>query len=297
MTRNIFYLLILVILLGASAAKAGVSVSDDTGYQVNLNHPASRIVSLAPHVTELLFAVGAGDVVVGAVEYSDYPDAAKLIPRVGSYHGGQSMDLERILILKPDLVVAWQSGNGVAVIEKMRQLGLNVYVTEPREFEQVAVHLERLGVLTGNADTGKIAATDFRQQINRLRNEYSERAPVKMFYQIWHQPLMTINGEHLIGKVIKLCGGDNIFASLPSLAPQVDVEAVVLAAPDVIIASGMAHERPQWLEAWQQWPDLPAVANGHTYVIHPDILQRHTPRIAQGAAEMCRLLERGRQAQ
>lgn len=289
-------LVVCVLVVCMGIANAQVRVIDDTGYELELAMPASRIVSLAPHATELLFAAGAGDRVVGAVEYSDYPEQAKLIPRVGSYHGAQAMDLEGIVALKPDLVVAWQSGNGAAVIAKLRQLGLKVFVTEPREFEQIAQNLERLAYLTGNAGIGSEAAAEFRLALEALKLKYADRPTVKMFYQVWHQPLMTINGEHLIGKVIKLCGGDNIFADLPTLAPQVDLEAVVLAKPEVIVASGMAHERPEWLDAWRQWPQIPAVSHEHLYSIHPDILQRHTPRIILGATQMCDLLESARAA-
>lgn len=281
-------LLGLMLMLFTVDVRAAVTVVDDTGATITLAQPAQRIVSLAPHVTELLFAVGAGKQIVGAVDYSDYPEAAKLIPRVGGYSG---FDLERVVMLKPDLVVAWRSGNANAAVEKLQQLGLKVYLSEPRALDDVATNLERLAILTGHEPAGKQAAADYRSELKRLQQRYAGATKVRLFYQIWNSPLMTINGQHLIGRIIDLCGGQNIFASLPTLAPQVDLEAVLLANPEVIIASGMGYERPEWLDEWQRWPELAAVKSGTIFVIHPDIINRHSPRILKGAAQMCEQLQ------
>lgn len=292
----IWRLLALMLVLFSAVVHADLSVVDDTGSTVTLARPAQRIVSLAPHVTEMLFAVGAGKQIVGAVEYSDYPEAAKTIPRVGGYSG---FDLERIVALKPDLVVAWPSGNAQAAVEKLKQLGLRLYLSEPRALDDVATGLERLAVITGHASEGQRAAAEYRAELKQLQQRYAGAAKVRLFYQIWNRPLMTINGQHLIGHVIDLCGGENIFASLPTLAPQVDLEAVLLANPEVIIASGMGYERPEWpaelLAEWRRWPQLAAVKGNSIYVIHPDIINRHSPRILQGAAQMCEQLQAVRQ--
>ncbi len=278
----------LMLMLFSVVVRAGVTVVDDTGATITLAQPAQRIVSLAPHTTELLFAVGAGKQIVGAVDYSDYPEAAKLIPRVGGYSG---FDLERVVMLKPDLVVAWRSGNTNAAVEKLQQLGLKVYLSEPRALDDVATNLERLGTLAGHATAGRQAAADYRNELKQLQQRYAGATKVRLFYQIWNSPLMTINGQHLIGRVIDLCGGQNIFASLPTLAPQVDLEAVLLANPEAIIASGMGYDRPEWLDEWQRWPELAAVKSGTIFVIHPDIINRHSPRILKGAAQMCDQLQ------
>lgn len=288
----IWRLLRLMLVLLPSVVHAGVTVVDDTGATVSLAQPAKRIVSLAPHVTELLFAVGVGKQIVGAVEYSDYPEAAKMIARVGGYSG---FDLEQIVALKPDLVVAWPSGNAQAAVAKLKQLGLKVYLSEPRALDDVAVDLERLSVITGHAAEGQQAASEYRAELKRLQQRYAGAAKVRVFYQIWNRPLMTINGQHLIGHVIELCGGQNIFAALPTLAPQVDLEAVLLANPEAIIASGMGYERPEWLDEWRRWPQLAAVKSNSIYVIHPDLINRHSPRILQGAVQMCEQLQAVRQ--
>ena len=264
-----------------------VEVTDDSGKQLTLNATAMRIISLAPHVTEQLFAIGAGERIVGAVDYSDYPEAAKQIPRIGGY---SRLDLEQILALKPDLVVGWQSGNNSQQLERLEALGLTLYRSEPRRLDDIASGMERLGRLTGNESNANNQATHFRQQVEQLRSAAQGRAPRTLFYQIWDRPLMTVNGEHLINEVITLCGGRNIFAALPLLTPKVSTEAVIAADPEVIIASGMGAERPEWLDAWRQWPQLRAVKGGRLYVINPNLIQRATPRLLDGVAQMCRLI-------
>lgn len=282
-----FFLAVLL----AAPVRAEVRVADDFGQAVVLAQPAQRIVSLAPHATETLFTAGAGGHIVGTVSYSDFPEAAKKIPRVGGYN---NLDLERIVALRPDLVVAWASGNPPAQVERLRALGMTVYVSEPHAIEDVARNIERLGVLAGTEKTAQRAAAAFRARHERLRARYADRPTVSMFYQIWNRPLMTINGEHLISKVIALCGGTNVFAGLPVLAPKVDVEAVLAADPEVIVASGMGEARPEWLDDWRRWTRLRAVRNDQLFFIPPDIIQRHSPRILDGAESLCRDLEQVR---
>lgn len=268
-----------------------VTVHDDLGSPVALPHPAQRIVSLAPHVTEILFAAGAGERVVGAVNFSDWPPAARALPQIG---GAGAIDLEGLLALHPDLVVAWQSGNGARLIERLRALGLTVYVSEPRELADIPRTLERLGALAGSTETARRRAEAFRAGLAALETRYRDRAPVRVFYQVWHQPLMTVNGKHLISQVIRLCGGRNVFAELEPLAATVSIEAVLAAQPEVIIASGVGEERPSSLDAWRRWDELPAVRQGQLYALPPDLIQRHSPRILDGAEMMCRQLEQAR---
>ncbi len=285
------YVSFLLAALFAVPAFAEVRVTDDLGQTVVLAQSARRIVSLAPHVTEMLFAAGAGAHIVGAVQYSDYPEAAQRIPRVGGY---TSLDLETIVALRPDLIVAWKSGNPAPQVEKLHELGFAVYVTEPRHIEDVPTDIERLGLLAGTAATAQKAAAAFRAHHDALRRRYAGRPPVDVFYQIWDRPLMTVNGEHLISDVLRLCGGRNVFASLPVLAPKVDAEAVLAADPEAIVASGMGEARPEWLGDWRRWPQLRAVRHDNLFFIPPDLIQRHTPRILDGAERLCAALEQAR---
>jgi iron complex transport system substrate-binding protein len=271
---------------------AEVMVRDDAGNDVRLPAPAQRIVSLAPHITEDLFAVGAGDRVVGTVDYSDYPPAAKKIPRIGGF---TRLDLEAIVALRPDLVIAWQSGNAAAQVERLRAIGLPVFVTQPDRIEDVASDLERLGALAGVQASAKAAADAFRTRLAALKARYSARPPVRTFYQVWNQPIMTVGGKQIISDAIRICGGDNIFGQLSVMAPTVSEEAVIAANPEVIVASGMGEARPDWVDYWRRWPQLTAVVRNNLFFIPPDIIQRHTPRLLEGTERLCAFLETARQ--
>lgn len=268
-----------------------VTVTDDEGREITLAAPAQRIVSLAPHVTEVLFAAGAGSRIVGAVAYSDYPPEAADIPRVGGY---MSIDLEAVAALRPDLVIAWSSGNREAHLDKFAALGIPVFMNESRRLDDVAHSLERFGKLAGTEEAANAAASAFRDRHQRLVERFSSQPPITMFYQIWNDPLMTINGEHMISDVITLCGGRNVFATLPQLAPQIGTEAVLGAAPEVIVASGMGEARPEWLDRWRDWRGLPAAEAGNLYFVPPDLIQRPTPRILDGAEIVCESLDDAR---
>lgn len=266
-------------------------VVDDEGRRITLAAPAERIISLAPSLTELLYAAGAGDKVIAVVEYSDYPEEAQSLPRIGRH---DLLDMERILQLQPDLIVAWQSGNPRASINRLRELGLTVYTAEPKSLEAIPSHLERLAILAGSTDTGARASREFSNALQELQINYSDKAPVRTFYQVWNSPLITAGGNELINDIIELCGGENIFANLSLVAPKVSTEAVISRNPQAIVASGMDIERPEWLDDWKRWPDLTAVKAGNLFFIPPDYLQRHTPRALLGARAMCEHLDSAR---
>ncbi|MBV2234506.1 MAG: cobalamin-binding protein [Sterolibacterium sp.] len=289
------WLLWLALMLGmtgtAALARADIVLTDDQGATVRLLRPAQRIVSLAPHVTEMLFAAGAGSKLRGVVEYSNFPPAARKIMGIGSY---AQPDLEAIAALKPDLVIGWTSGNSPVHIRQMRALGIPVFMVKAQRIEDVARDLLRYGQLAGSQPQAQRAADEFRQRMAALRTQYAEQPPVRVFYQIWKQPLMTVGGDQLISEVMQLCGGVNVFAKLPALAPNVSLEAVLAANPEVIIASGLDGQRPAWLDDWQRWATLTAVRRDNLFFIPPDLVQRATPRIAEGAAQLCQQLETAR---
>ena len=269
-----------VFLLLSTHVRAEVAVRDDYGNTVRLPSPAARIVSLAPHLTELVYAAGAGARMVGAVEYSDFPPAARELPRVGS---DAHISLEAVLALKPDLIVAWPNAGSVRAINRLGELGLPVFRSEPRELEDIATTLERLGALAGTSAQAEPAAQAFRARKAQLEKHYAARPKVRVFYQVWDRPLLTVNGDHVISKVIALCGGENVFAALPLIAPEVDAEAVLRAAPDVILTSRPDAQPPSWLPGRR------------LFVVPADLIQRHTPRLLDGAEHVCRALEQARQ--
>tara|TARA_B110000046_G_scaffold185791_2_gene229369 strand:- start:14711 stop:15628 length:918 start_codon:yes stop_codon:yes gene_type:complete len=270
-----------------------VSAVDDQGNLVVLPAPAQRIISLAPNLTEVLFFVGAGEQIVGADEYSNYPEAAKDIIRVNNH---AAANYELILSLKPDLVVAWESGNGEQIIGRIRELGLPIFVLETRKMDIIPDLFSRLGRLTGHDETAKKRAENFTQRLDGLRKTYSNQPIVRAFYQIWNDPFITLNGEHLVSDVIELCGGVNVFGEAIPLVPYVNIEAIMAADPEVIIASGSSDNNEQWRDSWKDWQGISAVTSGNIYLIPPDLMQRHSSRILEGAEYMCEFLQRARTA-
>ncbi|MEN9481137.1 MAG: hypothetical protein RLZZ298_2532 [Pseudomonadota bacterium] len=274
-----------------TSAHADLLFKDDSGQEVRLKAPAQRIITLAPHAAESLYAAGAGDKLVGTVEYSDYPPAAKKVPRVGGY---SRIDLEAVAALKPDLVIAWQSGNNMPQVDKLKALGLAVYVSQPNKMADVADQLERLGQLAGTEIAANAAAAAFRKRLEMLQTANANKPKVRVFYQIWKSPLMTVGGSQIISDAIRLCGGDNVFGHLSQMAPTVSVEAVLEVDPEAIIATGMGDAKPEWLHDWDKWTRLTAVKRGNLFHINPDIMQRHTPRILDGAEKLCAHLDLAR---
>ncbi len=272
--------------------ETGIAVIDDLGRELTLSSPARRVVSLAPHVTENLFSAGAGEQVVAVVAYSNYPEAARQLPSVGSFG---KFNVEAILAQRPDLVVAWHSGNSQEKIQELIALGLPVYVSAPKQLDDVARNIENYGRLTANDARARAEAADYRQRLQSLRRDFSRQSPVSIFYQVWDQPLQTLNGKHIISDVMRLCGGRNVFADMLPIAPKVGVESVLASDPQVIVASGMADERPDWLDDWRRWSSLQAVKNDQLYFVPPDLVQRHTVRILQGAQMLCQQLQLARQ--
>lgn len=269
-----------------------VIVIDDAGTTHHLNSPAKRIVSLVPHATELLFEVGAGKQIVGASEYSDYPEAANAISRVGGY---RSINKEVILMLKPDLIVSWSDDNTGSNLEAIKKLGIPVYVSNPKTFKDIARNLEHLGKLTGHTEKGIKAGKALYEKSQALRVKYGNKRKVRVFYQVWDKPLITINANTFISKSIELCGGENVFASLLTNSPQISVESVLAANPDVIVSGGHAKERKGWIKKWQAIKLIKAVEYENLFQIPPDILQRPTSRLYQGTKLLCQALERARQ--
>ncbi len=272
-------------------ARGEIIVRDDVGTTVRLKAPATRIVALAPHIVEMLYAAGAGGHLVGAVDYSDHPPPAKRLARVGGY---SRIDLEAVVALRPDLVIAWQSGNDMSQVDRLRALGLPVYVSQPNALPDIAEQIERLAELAGTQASARAAAAAFRQRLAALRTAHADKPVVRVFYQIWKAPLTTVGGPQMISDAISLCGGVNIFGHLRRMSLTVSVEAVLAANPEAIVATGMGDARPDWLHDWDRWTGMMAVRRGNLFHIDPDIMQRHTPRILDGTEKLCAALDLAR---
>lgn len=273
---------------------AEFTLTDDAGVTHTFDKPVQRIVSLMPHGTELLFEVGAGDLIVGTVKYSDYPKAATEIPVVGGYSG---LNIEAIAAMNPDILLSWPEGNASRELQRLKQLGFKLYASDPITFYGIADNLRKLGKLTGREQQGNIVADRFMSEVIDLEETYSHQTSLSVFYQVWHQPLMTQNKDTFISKAIELCGGENIFRDLPIRAPQVSLESILAIDPQVIVASGMGKSRPEWLDKWKKYADLNAVQSGNLFHIHPNFFQRPTSRFLIGTRQLCEKMAQARAQQ
>lgn len=267
--------------------------TDSHGMRLPTRKAAQRIISLAPHLTEMLFTIGAGQRIVGTLAYSDFPPAARDIPRVGDAF---RIDMERLLALRPDLVLAWQGGNSAADITQLKALGLPVYVAAAPQLTGIADQLVDLGRLTGRQAAAGRAAANYRAELQRLRQRYRDARPLTVFFEIWNRPLMTINGRHIISDALRLCGGRNPFAALPSLAPTVSLEAVLLANPQLIVATSSGGGKDALLSFWQRWDSLEAVRRQQIYTIPAELITRPSTRILQGVKALCGIIAGARAA-
>jgi len=247
-------------------------------------------VSLAPHLTELAFTAGAGDRIVATVEYSDHPDAARAIPRIGDAF---RVDLERLVALRPDAVLVWESGNPAPTIERIRALHLRVVAFQTQRLEHVATALREIGRLAGTSEIAERAAADYERRIQELRDQYRDRAPVRVFIEVDDQPLYTVNGKQIISEIVELCGGRNVFADLNEFAPAIGIEAVIAANPQAIISTD--DTVPDAAAAWQRWRHIEAVRIGNVYTLRSDDIARATTRLTVAAGSVCRTLDAARQ--
>jgi iron complex transport system substrate-binding protein len=268
------------------AGGGAVSVVDDTGATVSLGRPAQRIVSLSPHATELLFEIGAGGQIVGAVEFSDYPTAAKTLQRIGS---ANQLDAEKIVLLKPDLIVAWHSGNSLQDLKTLSRFGIPVFYSEPRKLNDIATNMDRLGRLTGHSNRADAKAIEFQKRLHELDAENKKKSKVSLFFQIWHQPLMTVSGEHIISDVMTRCGARNVFEEVSGLTPVVSREAVIARGPDAIVATDVTSDRLK--KDWGHYQQIPAVRTGNYFVLSADLLHRQGPRLIRGVEQLCQAMD------
>jgi len=278
-TRGIWPALALVGLLACSESPAPESP------------PASlsRIVALAPNLTELVYAAGAGDTLVGVSAYSDYPPAALELPVIGDAF---TVDHEQLALLKPDALLAWESGIPAHVVEEMRDVGYRVEVIRSRSLNDIVIALRRIGKLTGHEVEANEAAAAFTAGLQALQQRFASELTISVFYQVARRPLYTINGEHYVSELIGLCGGENIFADLNTLAPAIAVESVVERDPEVMLASSDAGNDA--FAEWNRWPSLAAVRLGNQYLMPADEIVRATPRLLSAGESVCKALQMAR---
>ena len=248
-----------------------------------------RIIVLSPHLAELVFAIGAGERLIGVSAHTDYPEAAAALPIVGDAF---MLDLERLTVLKPDLLLAWQSGTPAHVVDELQSRGYRVEVIKTMSLHDIPVALRRIGRLTGHGMTANTVADNFVAGLDTLSAGASDKSPIRVFYQVSKRPLYTINGEHYVSQLIEICGGENIFADLGKLAPLIGVEAVLERDPEVMLAADDAGADA--FSEWGRWPDLAANRYGNRYLMPAAEIGRATPRLLEAGVAICEALEDGR---
>lgn len=247
-----------------------------------------RIVALAPHIVEMLFDIGAGKQIVGTVEYADFPDAALKIPRIGSYHG---IKIEKVLELKPDLVIVWRSGSKDSDIEQMEKMGLKIIYSQPHKIEDVARELRKLGKYTGHEVQAEMVANRYLERLKKLRQKHENIAPMKVFYQLWPEPMRTINKETWINQLIEVCQGQNVFADNPTPYPQIGIENVIVSQPEVIILPDEKSNKEQPVIDWHKWPEIPAAKHNRFIRVNADVMHRFSTRMLEGIEDMCEKID------
>src|SRR5258707_7902665 len=270
--------------LGAAVCAAGT-------HRADAGDAVPRIISLSPHITELLFAAGAGDRIVGVDDSSDYPPAVAGIARVGE---PAALDIEGLLKLKPTLIVLWDSGTPESRKAELERLKLRLYVTDQHHLDDIGATLIEFGRLAGTLPVAAAAARRYQIELAQLRSRYAARSRLRVFYQVWDRPLYTLSGAHVVSEVLSLCGGDNVFADLSTLAPAIDKEAVLARNPDVILVAAIGADGARQTLAWSRFSNLRAVQSHHVFTVDPSLVGRMAPRILQGVREVCGLLDAAR---
>ena len=239
----------------------------------------------------MVYAAGAGKQLVAVSAYSDYPGTAKILPQVGD---SANIDLERLVQLKPDLVLAWKSNISPFSVERLRRLGVPVWVSEARTLADVAARMREIGTLAGTLDSAEQAAQNFEQQLIAIRQSVVGKMPLTTFIEVWHDPLLSVNSAHIMSEVVALCGGRNILRDAKVLTPSIGLETLLEANPQAIIGGGSAFTVDHFRRTWQRHPSLQAVQRGAIFYVNPDWIQRATPRILLGAKVICDGLDAAR---
>jgi vitamin B12 transport system substrate-binding protein len=250
-----------------------------------------KIIALSPHSVELLYAIGAGDRIIGTLEYADYPKAALKIPRIGNFNGIQ---IEKVVELQPDLIIAWKSGNKSSDLAKLQSLGFNIYYSQPQNIAEIGKELLELGKLTNLVKEAEIVAHEMMSQYQTIKNRNKSKQSVNVFYQLWHDPIRTIGPDNWTQSLINDCNGKNIFNDATSQYPVVSLESVLVKNPEVIIIPHHSGKKNDKKKFWLKWPNIKAVKNDHINIINGDLVHRFTPRAIDGLSILCKAIDQAR---
>jgi len=281
----------MLLLAGFCATARGVTVTDDLGKTVSLPATPTRIVSLAPGATEMLFAAGAGNHIVATVQYADEPPAAKQIPRIGDV---VAIDLEKLVALRPQVAVVWPGGGNPAQIEEIARMGIPLYQQQVNSLADIPGSVRRLGALAGTGAAADRTAQDIERRLARLAHQYDSKRHPTVLLQVWNHPIYTVGAKQVMSDALRLCGARNVFGDLPDLAPAVDVEAIVARNPDIIVAAAPPGAGGGWLADWKRFGTLRAVRNGNLIDFEDQRLTRLGPSVVDATEELCKALAKAR---
>lgn len=289
-----FRLLAILAVMGAASVPSfsqtqGISVTDDAGRKVVLASTPRRIVSIAPGATEMLFAAGAGDRVIATVEFSDEPAAAKAVPRIGD---SNAIDMERVVALRPDVVVVWEGGNNPAQVSQLERLKVPLYRHKVEKLADIPISLRRLGNLTGTRDIAEKAAADVEARLAKLRQLYAGTSNPTVLLEVWNRPIYTVGGSHMMTDSLRLCGARNVFGDLKEQGPSVDLEAVIGRDPAIIVAVAPPGTAGEWLSEWKRFPSMAAVKTGRLIAFEDSRLSRLGPSALAGTEALCQAINR-----
>jgi iron complex transport system substrate-binding protein len=277
----------LVALLAAAQVMAQILVRDDMDRPLNFRGKAQRIVTLAPFLTELVFAAGAGDRLVGVSDYSEYPPEAKKLAVVPT---GAAFSMEKMALLKPDLVLAWRDGIRREDIERLTFYGATVFVAQARRLEDVPRLLKMIALLTGNDVTA--AVDQYERKLANLRRENAAKPLVYAFMEIWNEPLTTISGTHFMSEALEICHAQNVFKERAGVAPAVTWDELYERNPYVIIGAGSASNAAEFRANWTVRQALTAVKADRLIYLDIEAIQRPTVRTPDGIAQLCAALDK-----
>jgi iron complex transport system substrate-binding protein len=278
-------------LAAGGPAPSARTVTDDLGHHVEVRDPPLRIVSLTPGATEMLFAAGAGGQLIATVEYSDEPAAARRVPRIGDV---AAVDMERLVALEPDVVIAWPAGGNPAQRARIAALHIAVYEQQLLRLVDIAPSVRRLGALAGTEPRAGRAAHDIETRLAALEATYAAALSARpsVLLQVWNRPIYTVGGRHLMSDALEVCGARNVFADLPEASPVVDIEAVIARNPDIILAAAPPGEGAAWLADWKRFPTLAAVRGGRLVAFEDQALSRLGPSVINATEALCRTIAR-----
>ncbi len=245
-----------------------------------------RIISLSPSATELIYAAGLGNKLVAVSNYSDYPAEAKQLEKVA---GLNNINIERIIALNPDLIVAWRSGTSPGQLTQLHSLGFNIYYSDITRLTEIARQIEELSQFSDNPKIGEQNARAFRHKLNELQETYRHKKTVSYFYQLDHNPMFTVAQNQWPSEIFSLCGGRNIFATAPASYPQVGLEQIIAYTPEVIFTSSSMNRDNQIWHKWHQ--HIPAVKNQFIHTLNADWLDRPGPRSLKALEQVCHFLD------